>query len=90
MKVIVLGAGRVGEAIVRDLAASGRFDLTVADVSHETLDRLAAEGGLTTVQVDISKPGEVARVVAGHDLAVGAVPGPIGFATLARVIECGH
>ena len=89
MKVIVLGAGRVGEAIVRDLAASGRFDLTVADVSHKTLDRLAAEGGLTTVQVDISKPGEVARVVAGHDLAVGAVPGPIGFATLARVIECG-
>ena len=48
MKVIVLGAGRVGEAIVRDLAASGRFDLTVADVSHKTLDRLAAEGGLTT------------------------------------------
>jgi len=33
--------------------------------------------------------GEIASLVAGHDLVVGAVPGPMGFATLGRVIETG-
>ena len=89
MRVIVLGAGRVGEAIARDLAAADRFDLTVADMSQAPLDRLAAIEGLTTVQADLTAGGEIARLVAGHDLAVGAVPGPMGFATLCWVIETG-
>ena len=89
MRVIVLGAGRVGEAIARDLAAADRFDLTVADVSQAALDRLAAVKGLKTVRADLAAGGEIARLVAGHDLAVGAVPGPMGFATLGRVIETG-
>ena len=89
MKVIVLGAGRVGEAIARDLAAGGRFELTVADVSQAALDRLASVSGLATKRADIATPGEIGRLVGGHDLAVGAVPGPIGFATLGRIIDAG-
>jgi saccharopine dehydrogenase-like NADP-dependent oxidoreductase len=89
MKVIVLGAGRVGEAIARDLAAGGRFDLTVADVSQEALDRLSAIPGLAIERADLAAPGEISRVVAGFDIAVGAVPGPMGFATLGRIIETG-
>jgi saccharopine dehydrogenase-like NADP-dependent oxidoreductase len=89
MKVIVLGAGRVGEAIVRDLAAVGRFELTVADVSETALDRLATIPGVATECADVAAHGEIARLVAGHDLAVGAVPGPMGFATLGRIIETG-
>ena len=89
MKVIVLGAGRVGEAIARDLAAGGRFELTVADVSQAALDRLASVSGLATKRADIAAPGEIGRLVGGHDLAVGAVPGPIGFATLGRIIDAG-
>jgi saccharopine dehydrogenase-like NADP-dependent oxidoreductase len=89
MKVIVLGAGRVGEAIAKDLAATRRFDLTVADVSEAALDRLATIPGVATERADFASHGEVARLVAGHDLAVGAVPGPMGFATLGRIIETG-
>mgnify|MGYP001818320120 CR=1 FL=1 len=89
MKVIVLGAGRVGEAIARDLAAGGRFDLTVADVSRDALERLSAVPGIAIEHADLAAHGEIARLVTGHDLAVGAVPGPMGFATLARVIETG-
>jgi saccharopine dehydrogenase-like NADP-dependent oxidoreductase len=89
MKVIVLGAGRVGEAIVRDLAAGGRFDVTVADVSEAALDRLATIQGVTIERADLTAHGEIARLVAGHDLAVGAMPGPMGFATLGRIIETG-
>jgi saccharopine dehydrogenase-like NADP-dependent oxidoreductase len=89
MKVIVLGAGRVGEAIARDLAANRRFDLTVADVSESALDRLATIPGVATERADFAAHGEITRLVAGQDLAVGAVPGPMGFATLSRIIEAG-
>jgi len=89
MKVIVLGAGRVGQAIARDLAAAGRFELTVADVSEAALAQLAGLPGLTTKRADLGRAGAIARLVKGHDLAVGAVPGPMGFATLGRVIEAG-
>ncbi len=89
MRVIVLGAGRVGEAIVRDLAAGGRFEVTVADVSEAAIDRLGAIPGVTVERADLAARGEIARLVAGHDLAVGAVPGPMGFATLGRIIETG-
>jgi saccharopine dehydrogenase-like NADP-dependent oxidoreductase len=89
MRVIVLGAGRVGEAIVKDLAAGGRFEVTVADVSQEALDRLSAVPGVAIERADLAARGEIARLVSGQDLAVGAMPGPMGFATLGRVIETG-
>jgi len=89
MRVIVLGAGRVGQAIVRDLAKEEGLEVAVADVSKGALGRLAEVPDLATVLVDLADPGGVARVVAGFDLAVGAVPGRMGFATLGRLIEEG-
>jgi lysine 6-dehydrogenase len=89
MKVVILGAGRVGQAIARDLAASGRFDLTVADVSQAALERLQGVPGLHAERADLAVPGEISRLLAGCDLAVGAVPGPMGYATLGRIIETG-
>jgi saccharopine dehydrogenase-like NADP-dependent oxidoreductase len=89
MKVVVLGAGRVGEAIVRDLAAGGRFEVTAADVSQEALDRLSSIPGVAIERADLAARGEIARLVSGCDVAVGAMPGPMGFATLGRIIETG-
>ena len=89
MKVVILGAGRVGQAIARDLAAAKKFDLTVADVSQAALERLQGVPGLRTERADLAAPGEIARLLAGCDLAVGAVPGPMGYATLGRIIETG-
>lgn len=89
MKVVILGAGRVGQAIARDLATSARFDLTVADVSQAALERLQGVPGLRTERADLAAPGEISRLLAGCELAVGAVPGPMGYATLGRIIETG-
>jgi len=89
MKVIVLGAGRVGEAIVKDLADSGRFEVTAADLSQNALESLSTIPGVTIERADLAAPGEIARLVTGQDIAVGALPGPMGFATLGRVIETG-
>ncbi len=87
MRVIVLGAGRVGSAMVRDLARD--FEVTVADVSAEALAGLEDVGGVTTRCADLASDAAVRELVAGHDLAVGAVPGPMGHDTVRRVLESG-
>jgi lysine 6-dehydrogenase len=92
MRVIVLGAGRVGAAMARDLATDPRLQVTAADASEDALARLreAPDGAaLRTVPVDLADPAALAHVLHGHDLAVGAVPGPMGFETLRQVLAAG-
>jgi lysine 6-dehydrogenase len=83
---VVLGGGRVGGAIVRDLAAQEDFKVTVADVDPVTVDRLL-EDGADGMCIDLSDPENVGRAVAEADLVVGAVPGFMGYATVERVLE---
>ncbi len=86
MKIVVLGGGRVGSAMARDLARDPRFAVTVVDASEAALRRLEDEG-LRTERADLADPAAVGRAVRDHDLVVGAVPGFLGFATLKAVLE---
>jgi lysine 6-dehydrogenase len=89
MKIVVLGGGRVGSAMARDLARDPRFEVTVVDASEAALARLGSPGdtGLKTERADLADPAAVGRAVRGHDLVVGAVPGFMGFATLKAILE---
>jgi lysine 6-dehydrogenase len=86
MKIVVLGGGRVGSAMARDLARDPRFAVTVVDASEAALRRLEDQG-LRTERADLADPAAVGRAVRDHDLVVGAVPGFLGFATLKAVLE---
>lgn len=86
MKIVILGGGRVGSAMARDLASEPRFEVTVVDASPEALRRLEA-WGLKTERADLADPAEVGKAVRDHDLVVGAVPGFMGFAILKAVLE---
>ncbi|MFQ5537704.1 MAG: saccharopine dehydrogenase family protein [Gemmatimonadota bacterium] len=88
LNIVVLGGGRVGAAIVRDLAAVKDFTVSVADVDPVALERLE-EQGATAVPVDLSSEENLRRVIAEADLVVGAVPGFMGFETVRRVLEAG-
>jgi saccharopine dehydrogenase-like NADP-dependent oxidoreductase len=88
-RIAVLGCGRVGRAMVRDLAADDGWQVTAVDVSHDSLDELAERQNIAWQRADLADPDVVADVVGGHDLVVGAVPGPMGFATLRAVIDAG-
>jgi saccharopine dehydrogenase-like NADP-dependent oxidoreductase len=83
-KIIVLGAGLVGSAIAIDL--SKKHNVTSIDVNEEALDKLS-KFGIDTQIVDLSKNGEVKRVVASFDLVIGAVPGFMGYEMVKEVIE---
>ena len=90
-RVVVLGCGRVGSAMARDLADSGEFEVVVVDRSPQLLSRLTSTSpGITTVEADLLEHGAVSRVVADADLVVGAVPGFMGFRTLKGVLEAGR
>ena len=89
MRISVLGAGRIGRAIVRDLALDGEFELKVADFSQQALSRLKAEVAVETISADLTKADTVATVVADCDLVVCAVPGFMGFESFKWVLQAG-
>ncbi|NOZ77682.1 MAG: NAD(P)H-binding protein [Acidobacteria bacterium] len=88
-KVVVLGGGRVGGAIVRDLVRSGGWDVRVADASEQALAQLAVKTGAGTIQADLSRAEEVQRAIRDADLVIGAVPGFMGYQTVKAVIAAG-
>ena len=88
--VVVLGAGRVGSAIARDLAGGGGFEVTAVDAREGPLDALAGVPRLARARADLADAAAVKAVVQPADIVVGAVPGPMGFATLKSVLEAGR
>ena len=89
MRIIVLGGGRVGGAIARDLHSEGAFDVRVADRDTNRLAELEQRWGLRGERVDFSLPSTVERAVSGADLAISAVPGFLGHRTLRTIIGAG-
>ncbi len=87
IRVVVLGAGMVGSALAADLCQEA--EVTAVDANPRRLDALAAAHPLTTRVADLRDPAVVRAAVAGADLALGAVPGFMGFATLRAIIEAG-
>lgn len=89
LKIVVLGGGRVGGAIVRDLVAEDDFSVLVVDVDPVRVERLT-EIGADGVIADLSTPKTVAKAVQDADLVVGAVPGFMGYRTVEQVLRAGR
>ena len=88
-KIIVLGAGLVGSAIVYDLAQENDFQVTAADINPQALQKITALPGVKTEQADLSKPEIIQALVKDMDLVICAVPGFMGYQTLERIISAG-
>lgn len=87
MKIIVLGAGLVGGPIALDLSKDSRFIVTVCDIDALTLEKLASNHSINTVQGDLSSERNIKEIIRNYDLVISAVPGFMGFSTLKAVIE---
>ena len=89
MKVMVLGgAGMVGRVVVRDLGRSGSVDrIGVGDFDLDGAQAQAAAAGAraTAVQVDITRPDQLAAALAGYDVVVNTV-GPF-YRNASRVLD---
>ena len=90
MNIIVLGAGLVGGPMARDLAADPAFAVTVADRDEDALLNLKARATVEGILTDLSKPENVTDLVADYDLVIDAVPGHLGYQTLAAILRAGR
>ena len=89
-KILVLGAGRVGRVIARDLHDDPALAVTVADRDGATLGALGERHGFATQVADLADPARVQALAARFDLVVGALPGFLGLQTMKAVIEAGR
>lgn len=93
-RVAVLGAGRVGSTIARDLALDPGLRVTLADRDRSALARVArgieeAGGRVEPVEFDSAAARAVGDVAARHDVLVGAVPGYLGDRVLEAAVTAG-
>ncbi len=87
MKVLVLGAGRIGRTIAIDLAAEKGFEVCVADRDQESLNHLPDPISAQALCVDLSKSKLLTQTIRSADLVVNALPGFLGFSALKTSIE---
>src|SRR5688572_24902069 len=72
-KVLILGAGKIGGAIVDLLHGSGAYDIAVAD-SNGTFLKQAAGDRARAHEIDVGDSASLARVAAGQDAVLSALP----------------
>ncbi|MCS6825546.1 MAG: saccharopine dehydrogenase NADP-binding domain-containing protein [Caldilinea sp.] len=86
MQISVLGSGLVGGAIVKDLAQTPDFHVTVIDRNPDAVHRLESEAKVRGCIADLNALDDFSRLLSDADLVVCAVPGYMGFSTLQKVI----
>lgn len=86
-KVVVLGAGLVGRAIILDIAK--QHDVLAVDIDKTNLVELENVENVNTLEKDISNRENLKETVKDANLVIGAVPGFMGYKMVQNVIESG-
>jgi saccharopine dehydrogenase-like NADP-dependent oxidoreductase len=86
-KIVVFGAGLVGNAIAIDL--NKNHQVTSVDINPKSLEILKTRHNINTLTADLSKKEVIQDIVKDFDLVIGAVPGFMGYSMLKSVIEAG-
>ncbi len=73
-QVMVIGAGKIGGAIALMLAATGDWQVTVADRSAEQLAKLDKHPAIEGLALDILNHGEVVNALKGRFAVLSAAP----------------
>jgi len=75
-KLILLGAGKIGDAILNLLSHTGDYEITVADRDADRLAYVtkAAFPNTTCVQIDLSDKNAVTEIIKGHKVTMSACP----------------
>jgi saccharopine dehydrogenase-like NADP-dependent oxidoreductase len=73
IRLALLGAGKIGDAIVNLLGGSGDYALTIVDRDATRLAQMA-RANVAAVSIDCSDAAALARVLPGHDVVLSASP----------------
>ena len=72
--VVVIGAGKIGSTIAGLLAATGDYQVTLADRSPEALDRIARDERVRVAAVDADASSELVDLLNGRFAVLNAAP----------------
>jgi saccharopine dehydrogenase-like NADP-dependent oxidoreductase len=92
MKILVVGCGKVGSEIARDLAGSDEVDSVAAmDASSQNLRllRKRVSKKVETVRMSISQKPRFHALLGKVDLVCGALPGRLGFDLMTETVKAG-
>jgi saccharopine dehydrogenase-like NADP-dependent oxidoreductase len=85
MKIMVLGCGNIGSVIAKDVAENlPSMKVVIADVDKNHAREAASRIGLENVdaaQIDATNRSELTSKLKSFDVAVGALPGDLGYQT---------
>jgi len=87
LKVLILGAGLIGAPMAIDLAKDSEFNITLADINNDSLDKIGVKNKISTIQKDLSDSKSIKEIVKDFDIVLNAVPGFMGYNTLKAIIE---
>jgi len=83
MKILVIGCGNIGFVVARDLAENlPSAEIVLADVDKARVSEAASRingQNVSWVRLDASNETELKGALKGFDLAVGALPGSMGY-----------
>ena len=72
--IVVIGAGKIGTTVAGLLAATGDYQITLADLSPDVLERLDRVEHIDTVAVDVEDSSKLLDLVNGKFAVVNAAP----------------
>ena len=73
-RVLVAGAGAIGQSIGAMLTASGGYRVTIADHEQAALDRITPSHAADTIRLDMADLDAVADALAGQFAVLSALP----------------
>ena len=73
-KILLLGAGKIGEMIAALLAGTGDYEVTVADAAEKNLKKLAGQKGVQTQKLDFTDEAALKAAMSGHFAVLSAAP----------------
>ena len=89
MKVIILGAGKMGSVIAKDFYSKTDAQITVGDIDLGRAEAVAVLVDGEALIVDSTDYGSLVDTLGGFDLVIGALPGDYGYGALEACIEAG-
>lgn len=90
MRALVVGCGKVGSEIARDLASSKEVSaLTVVDAQRSNLRGLEGTRRVRTLRASITDKRAMKKLMDDSDIICGALPGRIGFQLLEQAVDAG-
>lgn len=72
-KVLLLGAGKIGNAVAKFLSESGDYDVLVGDINEESLHRVHEGSGAKTLKLDSSNAKELSKAMKGRNSVLSAL-----------------